>query len=123
MISFPIFPETAGQPHAVEFYSTGRQLRVRFLDPPDLAPGSWQPQALLKGLIFPRWDSASASPVIRQISGIKAAQVLLGETACWQPWALEHITRICREVPVIEFSYSNPRDIAALKAAIATHSL
>jgi hypothetical protein len=120
--SFPIFPETAGQPHAVEFFSTGRQLRVRFLDPLDLAPGSWQPQAPLKGLIFPRWDGTVPTPVIRQISGITAAQVLLGETACWQPWALDNLTRICRELPVLEFIYANPRDIAPLQAAMANCS-
>lgn len=120
--SFPVFPETSGQPHAVEFFSTGRQLRIRFLDPLDLAPGSWQAQAPLKGLILPRWEGNVGQPAIRQISGITAAQVLLGETACWQPWALENITRICREVPVLEFIYSNPRDVAPLKAAMANLS-
>ncbi len=120
--SFPIFPETAEQPHAVEFFSTGRQVRVRFLDPLDLAPGSWQARAPLKGLIFPRWDAAASTPVIQQVSGVSAAQVLLGETACWQPWAMDVLTRMCREVPVLEFVYANPRELAPLREAMAVAS-
>lgn len=121
--SFPIFPETAAQPHTTEFFSTGRQLRVRFLDPLDIAPGSWQQSAPLKGLIFPRWDEDATSPVIRQTSGIAAAQTLLGETASWQPWALEIVSQICREVPAIEFIYSNPRDLIPLQKVMLDHSM
>jgi len=116
--SFPIFPETAGQPHAVEFFSAGRQVRVRFLDPLDLAPGSWQAQAPLKGLILPRWEAEAVTPRIQPLSGVSAAQVLLGETACWQPWALPVITTLCRDVPVWEFVYANPRTIEPLKTAL-----
>jgi hypothetical protein len=120
--SFPLFPETAGQPHTTEFFSTGRQLRVRFLDPLDLAPGSWQSHVSMKGLIFPRWDAAATSPLIRETSGIAAAQTLLGETASWQPWGLEIVTRICREAPALEFVYANPRDLAPLRQAMLDHS-
>lgn len=119
--SFPIFPETAAGPHTVEFFSTGRQTRVRFLDPLDLAPGSWQARAPLKGLILPRWDAAFRTPRIESISGVSAAQTLLGETACWQPWALPVVTRICRDVPVLEFIYSNPRELTGLREAMDSH--
>lgn len=117
--SFPIFPETAGLPHTVGFYSTGRQLRVRFFDPLDLAPGSWQAQAPLQGLVLPRWNPGLAAPQIRRTSGVAAAQVLLGETACWQPWALPVITTLCRDVPMLEFNYSHPRQLAPLMQAMS----
>lgn len=116
--SFPIFPETAVRPHSIEYYSTGRGVRVRFLDPLDLAPGSWRPNAVLKGLILPRWEAGLASAEVRRVKGVAVAQVLLGEIANWTPWALEIITRTCQDLPVFEFRYSNPRDIAGLQAGM-----
>lgn len=112
--SFPIFPETAGLPHTVEFRSEGRQMQVRFFDPLDVSPQSWRPQAPLKGLIFPRWNPDAKEPQIRAVTGMPAVQTLLGETACWQPWALEVLPSICQRLPALEFTYANARDNASL---------
>lgn len=120
--SFPIFPETAARPHSIEYYSTGRGVRVRFLDPLDLASGSWRPSANLKGLILPRWEAGLPAAEVRRVTGVAVAQVLLGEIANWTPWALEVVTRTCQDLPVFEFRYSNPRDIAGLQSSMEKSS-
>jgi len=117
--SLPNFPETAGRPHSIEYHSVGRGLQIRFLDPLDLSPGSWRPQAKLKGLILPRWLPDQTKSEARLITGMAVAQVLLGEIANWTPWALEVITQTCRELPVFEFHYTDPRDIASLQSGLA----
>lgn len=116
--SFPIFPETAGKPHSIEYFSTGRGVKVRFLDPLDLSRDSWRPEAKLKGLILPQWTPGLPHSTVRKIDGVAVAQTLLGEIANWTPWALEFITQICRELPVFEYRYTNPRDITELQATM-----
>jgi hypothetical protein len=116
--SFGSFPETADGRHTVEFRSESRQMLLRFLDPLDVAPGSWHAEAPLKGLLLPTWNPDGSRSEVSAMAGVGAAQVLLEETACWQPWAFEVVSSLCRDLPVLAFRYSDARDIAGLVKAI-----
>lgn len=116
--SFPLFPETKTLPHSIEFYSVGRGLNIRFIDPLDLMPNSFSANVKLHGVILPRWSSDCAENLLFETSGIEAAQILLGETANWQPWGLDVISRLCRKHPVFRYEYHNPRELSQLKETL-----
>ena len=116
--SFPNFTETKDLPHSIEFYSTGRGLRIRFIDPLDLQANSWSRTVSLHGVLLPRWISNPTENRLEETAGIEAAQTLLGETANWQPWGMEVIAKLCRERPVYRYSYHNPRELKPLLETI-----
>ncbi|MEW6302155.1 MAG: hypothetical protein AB1705_01705 [Verrucomicrobiota bacterium] len=120
--SFPLFPETASLPHNREFFSHARQTRIRFIDPTDLSPNGWRESAPLSGILLPRFDDQITAPQLERKDSLEAVQVLLGETACWQPWALQFLSRICQELPVLEFAYNHPRHIEPLVEEIQRNS-
>lgn len=117
--SFPKFPETKNLPHSIEFFSQGRNLNIRFIDPLDIKAKSWRPEAPIHGLILPQWDNHLSENHVSRIAGLEAAQTLLGETANWQPWGLEVISNLCRSQPVFRFHYRDPRDLSGLLTALA----
>lgn len=115
--SFHRFPETAGLPHTRELFSTYRNMRVRFFDPNDLAPGAWRNEAPLAGILFPRFDPEATSARFTPQGGIAMAEGLLAEITCWQPWGVPFLSRVCQTIPGYEVRFNNPRDISQALAA------
>ncbi len=115
--SFPNFPETIGKPHTRELYSNVRRARIRFFDPEEVFPRKQTPNALLTALVFPCYDPAAHTPLLRRKSPLETMNALLGEVALAQSWTPSWISATASLIPAFELKYRLPERAAAMLAS------
>lgn len=118
--SFELFPEIASLPGTRELIRPHTGKRVRFFDPEELGRGRFQTKGTVRAVVVPRFDASFSRPVVTPLGGVELVNLLVPELRTTEIHTARWIAQFSREVAAFRLTYSNPRGLADVLAALVT---